>query len=267
MDYNIKDLEAAYLSAGVRKGSTVLLKTDIRFLGVFDKKGYDESVLHAHFEVLSNLIDLSQGTLIVSTSSTNLSNTDTVFDLDNTPSERGVLTEFIRKLPETIRSFHPFHSYAAIGKDAKLIVSNVSRHAFGPDTPEERLINMNALCISVGLPVTATCTTVHHIEFLIGVPYRYTKEFLHPVLRDKLIRHELFYMYVNYRQCEINRNRGVKIFQAFYDAGFKVHKETLGRGSIYSYSLAEFYESTMNAFKDDIYIWLDQPPITKPYRI
>ena len=267
MDYNIDDIKAAYHAAGVSRGCTVLLKTDIRFLGLFDNKGYGDDVLQAHVDVLSELIDLSVGTLVVSTSSTNLSNTDIIFDIHNTPSERGVLTEFIRQLPGAVRSFHPFHSYAAIGKDAESIVSNVSRHAFGFETPKERLINMNALCVSVGLPVTATCTTVHHVEFLIGVPYRYTKEFLHPVLRDDSVRYELFYLYVYYRQCEINRNRGVKIFQEFYDQGYKVQEAILGRGIVYSYSLSDFYKSTMNAFKKDIYVWLDQPPVTRPYRV
>jgi aminoglycoside 3-N-acetyltransferase len=266
MDYNIGDIKAAYHAAGVRRGCTVLLKTDIRFLGLFDNKSYVNNALQAHFEALSELIDLSVGTLVVSTSSTNLSNTDNVFDIHNTPSERGVLTEFIRQTQGAIRSFHPFHSYTAIGKDAEYIVSNVSKHAFGFDTPEERLIKMDAICVSVGLPVTSTCTTVHHIEFLVGVPYRYTKEFLHPVLRDGKVRYELYYMFVNYRKCEINRNRGLKIFDAFNKNGYKVSQQVLGRGNVYSYSLKEFYHSTMNAFKDDIYIWLDEPPITRPYR-
>jgi len=266
MDYNIADIRLAYQSLGVCKGSIVLLKTDIRLLGVFKEDG-NKDVLSAHFDVLSDLIDLSVGTIVVSTSSTYLANTDKEFDIRNTPSERGVLTEFIRKLPDAARSLHPFHSYTAIGKHAKLIVSNVSKHAFGFETPEERLINLNAICISVGLPVTATCTTVHHVEFLIGVPYRYTKEFLHPVLYGEEIRKELFYMYVHYRQCEINRNRGVKIFEEFYDQGYNVKEANLGRGRVFSYSLDDFFKSTMRAFKKDIYIWLDMPPKTRPYRV
>ena len=267
MDYNLSDLKSAYQQIGISRGRTVLLKTDIRLLGLFDSKN-DGNVLQAHFDVLSELIDLSVGTLVVCTSSTNLCNTKIPFDIRNTPSERGVLTEFIRKLPSSIRSFHPFYSYAAIGRDAETIVLDVSRHAFGFETPKERLVDADALCVSVGLPARSTCTIVHHVEFWIGVPYRYTKEFLHPVIRnDGAISYELFYMYVYYRQCEIKRNRGVKIFQEFYNAGYDVAEVKLGRGRIYSYSLSDFYKSTMHAFKNDIYIWLDQPPSTKPYRI
>ena len=36
MDYSIEDIKVAYREVGIIKGCTVLLKTDIRFLGFFD---------------------------------------------------------------------------------------------------------------------------------------------------------------------------------------------------------------------------------------
>lgn len=263
-DYNYNDIERAYKKAGVSKGRIVLIKTDLRLLGLFDPKN-SIGVLRAHFDALSNLIDLSVGTLVVSTSSTSICNTNIPFDVDNTPSERGVLSEFIRLVPGAIRSLHPFHSYAAIGKYAKLITSDVSKHAFGPETPECRLIAADALCISIGLHASLTCSTVHHVEMQMGVPYRYSKEYLHPVIINKQVMNELYYMYVYYRECEINRNRNVKIFQEFIDNDYKLTQVSLGRGNIYSYSMYDFYMSTIQAFKKDIYVWLDKPPTTKPY--
>ena len=265
-DYNYKDIKSAYQKAGVSKGRIVLIKTDLRLLGLFDKKS-SVDILQAHFDALSGLIDLSVGTLVVSTSSTSICNTNIPFDVNNTPSERGVLSEFIRLMPESIRSFHPFHSYTAIGKDAKLIVSDVSKHAFGPETPEGRLISADAICVSIGLHARLTCSTVHHIEMQMGVPYRYTKEYLHPIYQDNQTISELFYMNVYNRECEIKRNRNVKIFQEFSDNGYKLTEVNLGRGNIYSYSMRDFYASTVQAFKKDIYVWLDQPPITRPYLI
>ncbi|MBT5400731.1 hypothetical protein HOL24_09350 [bacterium] len=263
-DYNFENIGAAYRASGISKGCVVLLKTDLRLLGLFDLSSYD-NILKAHFDALSSIIDLSVGTLVVSTASTGLCNTTNPFDTINTPSERGVLSEFIRKIPGSVRSFHPFHSYTAIGKDAEFITSNVSRHAFGIETPEDRLISVDAICLSVGLHARLTCSTVHHVEMQMGVPYRYNKEYLHPVINDNKTRNEFFYMNVYNRKCEINRNRNVKIFQEFSDNGYKLKKVSLGRGSIYSYSMRNFYMSTVQALKKDIYIWLDQPPITKPY--
>jgi aminoglycoside 3-N-acetyltransferase len=233
-------------------------------LGIFDQSS-DKGVLKGHFDALSKIIDFSVGTLVISTSSTNLCNTKNPFDIDKTPSERGVLSEFIRKSSKVVRSAHPFHSYAAIGKNAKLITSNVSRHAFGPETPEDRLVKMNAICVSVGLHARLTCTTVHHVEMKMGVPYRYNKEYIHPIVCNQQVEYKPYYINVCYRECDIVRNRNIKIFKKFDSQGYELKKVDLGRGNIYAYSLGDFYDSAIQSFKEDIYIWLDQEPNIKPY--
>lgn len=266
MKYKHSDIKEAYKKVGVEKGRVVLIKSDLRYLGNYDRPD-KMAVLHAHFNSLSDLIDLAEGTLVVPTSSTFLCNTDTPFDPDKTPSERGVLSEYIRKQEGAIRSFHPFMSYTAIGKHASYICHDVSRHAFGPETPKDRMLSLDALNISVGLPPQATCSIVHHVEMAMGVPYRYTKEFLHPVVRNNCIQKELFYLYVWYRDIGIKRNRNKNIFKHFFDSGYKVQETELGRGKIYSYSSGQFYKSTVDFLKHNIYGWLDEPPFKRPYRL
>ena len=264
-DYTLNDIKGAYKKIGIRKGSTVLLKTDMRFLGYFESRR-KEDILNAHFNVLAELVDLDVGTIVVSTSSTFLCNTDTPFDLKKTPSERGVLTEYIRNMKGALRSFHPFVSHTAIGKNAEMICGNVSRQAYGPGTPKERMLALDTLYVSVGLTPNLTCSLVHYIEFVMGVPYRYVKEFIHPVVRDRKIAYEPFYLYVHYLECEVKRDLNVKIFDRFRNSGNKIEETVLGRGKIYSYSMKDFYKSTIKAFQDDIYIWLKEPPSVRPYQ-
>ena len=76
---------------------------------------------------------------------------------------------------------HPFASYSAIGKRGKDIVLDVSSFAYGPDSPEDRLIELEAKRVGVGILPTKT-TSIHHVEQQVAVPYRYTKEFYHPIL-------------------------------------------------------------------------------------
>lgn len=264
MDYNYKDIKEAYKKLGVDRGRIVLLKTDLRYLGSYGNTD-QEGVLRDHFNVLSDLLDLSEGTLVVATGSLSLCNTDKPFDRDKTPSEYGVLTEYIRKREGSVRSFHPFMSYTAIGKHAQAICEDVSRHSFGPETPEARMIDLDTLCISVGLHPRSTCSTVHHIETIMGVPYRYTKEFLHPVVRNSSVHKELFYMSVWYKQCQIKRNQNKKILHNFCKLSNVIKKVELGRGNVYSYSIVDFYKSTTKLFKDDIYVYLDEIPESRPY--
>ena len=265
MDYRKNDIIRAYEDVGVERGRVVVLRTDLRFLGRFAKTGR-EAILSAHFQALADLVDLSVGTIVVPTGTPSLFNTNKVFDSATTRSEMGALTEYVRTRSYAQRSFHPFISYAAIGQYANFICRKTSRHCFGPHTPEARLIELDGLDIGIGLHPRKGSSVVHHIEHIMGVPYRYTKEFEHPVIRDGVIRKELFYALVWYQECDIIRNMNRKIFECFQADGYKVAETPLGRGKIYSMSLRNFFMSASAAICDDIYIWLDKPPTVRPYR-
>jgi aminoglycoside N3'-acetyltransferase len=63
---------------------------------LFDQSD-ERDALKAHFNVLADLLDLNEGTLVVPTGCVSLCNTKNPFDPKKTPSEHGVLTEYIRK--------------------------------------------------------------------------------------------------------------------------------------------------------------------------
>jgi len=261
--YNVADLYSAYEAVGVTRGSTVSLKTDLRLLGPYSGEG---SPLEAHFRVLAELIDLKRGTLVVTTANTSLCNTDTVFDPATTPSAMGVLSEFIRHQPGAVRSFHPFLSYTAVGREARELCLDVSRHGFGPESPKARLLERDTLVVSLGQHVRLTASVLHHAEMLMGVPYRYTKEFMHPVQRPSGVKIEPFYMFVWYRECGIDHDGVEKIFNFYTRAGGTMREVELGRGRIYSVPLRPYFESNLLALKEDPYMFLKQVPEAKPYR-
>jgi aminoglycoside 3-N-acetyltransferase len=128
------------------------------------------------------------------------------------------------------------------------------------------MLERDALCVSVGLCPLQAPQSVHHVEMAMGVPYRYTKEFVHPVIRNGQIEYEAFYRHVLYNQCEIKRAKNKKIFRHFRDTGHEILEADLGKGKIYSYSLLEFYKSTVNLLKNDIFAWVEMIPEIKPYR-
>lgn len=263
MSYSYDDLLKAYSQLGVGKGRVVYVGASLPYLREFETPG-KTAVLDAHYNALMSLLG-EDGTIAVFTQSTPLCNTDTPFDVNETPSISGIFSEYIRKKKGAYRSFHPFSSYAAIGKRAREITQDVARHAYGPETPMARMIALDTLCISIGIPPRLTCSTIHQAELAMGVPYRYVKEFEHPVVRDGKIVNELFYLYVWYRECNVKRNLLVKIFEQF-SARHEIKSVDVGKGQIYSYSMREFYDCVIQLLKEDIYIWLNEIPEIKPYR-
>ena len=129
----------------------------------------------------------------------NLCNTSIPFDIKNTPSDKmGAFAEYIRKLSDSVRSNHPFWSVSGIGKDAN-ILKNVSKHAFGVESPWSHFLDMDVKQLNLGLHPSKAVTLIHHIETIYGVPYRYTKEFNHPILKNGKIIKDYFYQSVMFR--------------------------------------------------------------------
>jgi aminoglycoside 3-N-acetyltransferase len=109
------------------------------------------------------------------------------YSVEESPVCIGLLPEMFRKRPGVIRSAHPTHSVAAIGKDAAEFVAGDERW----DTPCNRhsawgrLLDRKATILLVGVTL-ARNTFIHGIEEWVDVPDRLTDghEALVSVLAD-----------------------------------------------------------------------------------
>lgn len=263
--YCYQDLISAYQKLQVEPGKTIALKTDLLKLGSYEKKKKQE-ILEDHLNALKQCFDLQQHTIVVATSSRNLCNTDIPYNPETTPSTTGALTEHIRKSPEAVRSFHAFDSYTAIGKQSKEICLNTSRFSYGINTPEERMVEDDATCISIGMEPRLSISTIHHVEMMANVPYRYVKEHIHPVEQNGIISHESFFRHVQYMGCGIQRSWNIELFELLEKKGMKIRSSDLGSGKIYAFSLKQFYQLAMDIFLENPYIWLKEPPTDYPWR-
>ena len=263
MNYTFDDLVSAFQQLGLKSGDTISLKTGLRSLGEMETHGQDP--LELYVEALDKVLDFDRGTVVVASTSTNLCNTNIPFSLSDTPGTMGKLTEKIRGLDGAIRSYHAFESYSAYGGNASQFMEGLSRHAYGVDTPEDRLIGSNALCVSIGLPANVTCSVVHHIEMLAAVPYRYVKEYNHPVaMTDGTVELDKFYRHPWYINSDIKKSYK-RFFSELSSSGFEIHRVPLGNGEIQAYKLADIYRIGMRVLKRNIYAVLESEPAIKPW--
>lgn len=88
------------------------------------------------------------------------------FDRDATPSGMGAISEALRTADGAARSAHPQSSFAAIGPEADLLMSDhpLDCH-LGPDSPLGRLVKMDARVLMVGVGYWAF-TGFHLAEYL-----------------------------------------------------------------------------------------------------
>lgn len=165
---------------GINPSGTLLMHSSMKSIGSVE--GGADTVLDALSEYMEN------GLLVLPTHTWSYINKDNPkFYVNDSPSCIGILPELFRKREGVIRSLHPTHSVAALGKDAAQFTED--DHRF--DTPCARgsswgkLLDRNATIILVGVDLRRN-TFIHGVEEWIDIPGRLTDdhEQLYTVLPD-----------------------------------------------------------------------------------
>jgi len=262
LHYSYKDIIEAYRGVGVESGRVVYVTGSFGRPGIYQFPQKNR-LLDAHLTAIQEILG-PDGTLMVPTHSRSLCNTKKPFDLSSTPSETGPFTEYVRIQNESVRQFHPFSSTTALGKDAEELCLHTSMHVYGAESPFQRMIDCDALYVSVGQDMAQSISLVHHIEFVMGVPYRYVKEFRHPCLIDDEVEDREFYLHVIRKDLDIRRDKNRKIMSIYKKNG-DLHRAPLGRSFIEAVSSEKFYKIITKEFSKNIYLWLESDPTNRTY--
>ena len=258
-------LSHSFASLGLKKEETCYIAGNISALA---RTRLIKDVLLPRFIAAFQDVIGPMGTIFSPSASMNLCNTAIPFDVVNTPShEMGALAEYIRLTNGSVRSFHPFWSISGIGQNSGML-KNVSRHSYGVGSPWSKFLDLDARQINVGLHPSKAVTLIHHIEVAAGVPYRYTKEFTHPIVqKDGSISDELFYMSVMYHESEVLKR--ITLNEHYFNEMEKrnlLSSTTHSSGlKFWSFKMRDFYDVATSFFIDDIYNYLEHPPQIRPY--
>ncbi len=167
----LNDLVAGFRSLGVEAGDTLLVHSSYKSLGPVD--GGPQTVIRA----LELALDTDgDGTLIMPTFNFDF-NKGQAWDVRSTPSKMGVLTEIVRQDPRAKRVFHPFYSFAILGKHAEMLGGLRYKSAYERDSVFGKLRDLDGRIMVIGLSYNDSMTFFHHIEQMEGVDYRFLKQF------------------------------------------------------------------------------------------
>ncbi|GAA4718807.1 AAC(3) family N-acetyltransferase [Brevibacillus fulvus] len=106
------------------------------------------------------------------------------FDIRQTPSQVGALSNLALKRPDFKRTRHPIYSFAVWGKHQAELVAMQNKSAFGEDSPFAFLHNHHGKMLIIGLDFQRSFTFVHYVEEQAAVDYRYMKEFTAPYVEE-----------------------------------------------------------------------------------
>ena len=167
LDY--KKLVAEFKRIGLEEGDVVFVHSSFKSFGGVE--GGPQTVIDALISTLGN-----EGTLIVPRFNFDFSTHSTPWDIRTTPSQTGIISEFVRKDPRSFSVFHPIYSFSIIGKHAKELVKHRYKGSYSKDSIFYKLRILGAKILQIDRVYKGT-TMFHYVEEMLGVDYRYFKNF------------------------------------------------------------------------------------------
>lgn len=156
---------------GITQGDSVLVHSSMSKIGFVE--GGAITIVDALFEVVGESGTLLFPTFPGSGSNKAFLETQPVFDIKNTSSSVGVITEYFRKLPGVHRSFHPTDPVCAKGHLAEFYTNS----HFGQLVPHNEFSPFRKLCdkqgkiLLIGTTLKDTCTSFHILEDAVDFKY------------------------------------------------------------------------------------------------
>ena len=168
---------------GLKSGEVVMLHSSLSKMGFVE--GGAQTVIDSILKVIG-----TEGTLVMPAFPAigfnyDYLKTNPIFDLLNTPSKMGIITEVFRKMKQVKRSLHPTDSVCALGKQADYLTKDHFNQLtpYNQNCPFYRLYQLKAKIILIGVDLNSL-TNFHTLED--AVP-----DFVYPVYHQTIFDNQL----------------------------------------------------------------------------
>lgn len=214
MMYTKNDLKKQLEAMGLNGGETILIHSSMKAVGQVD--GGADTVLDAWSEFFAD------GLLLLPTHTwKTVNDADPIYNPACTPSCVGLLTNMFMKRDGVVRSLHPTHSMAGLGRNAAEYLAG-EEYCNTPCTPGgcyDRLKDCGGKILLVGVGHERN-TYIHSVEEVLNVPNRLSDKpmRLQIVMPDGTLRTVYVRKHYNASQPHISEDF-VKLNQAFFDCG------------------------------------------------
>lgn len=227
---------SAFKECGVSSGDTVFLHCDAFFLAQISGSSTLEK-MDFFFNVLDQLLG-EHGTLILPTFTYSFTKGEE-FNLEQTPSTVGLLTEYFRKREGVKRSKDPNFSIACSGRHKEKFINAPIHDTFGLDSIFGILYSQNAHIICLGCSFDRI-TYTHYVEEVLNVDYRYFKEFSGQIVDQSTKKEVKVHYFVRDTSFDTSVNLG--LLKNILEEKSLLKKSTIGRASLFSVRAKDFFE-------------------------
>jgi len=246
------DFANALREAGIKKGDTIFVHSDISLFGKLCASDKD-LLLGSLVDSLKESVG-EEGTIIMPTFTYSFSKNQP-YDVENSKSTVGVLTEFFRKQPNVSRTIHPNHSAAVWGKHKKYLI-DVSKDTFDKDSIFGKFHQLKGKLVFFGVSLTNSCTFIHYVEQMHGVPFRYMKEIKGKIIKEGKEYEDEFFFYRKYQFFFVSM---LKLEKHLLEKGL-LKEVKVGKGIISIIDSDDMFKEAYKLLNKDIYFFLKNEP-------
>lgn len=254
-DYCREDLAAALREVGLHEGALVFAQVGMGMLGA-PREGLAISTLFqvvfgAFLDVLGDA-----GTLVVPTYTMSFCKGED-YDPDRSPSTAGPFAELFRQQPGTKRSLDPIMSVASRGPLSERLLKGLPNNCFGKDSVYDRLLRYGGMICAVGVGFRFI-NVVHHVETMVGVPYRYDKIFRGRIIQGGRSRPAEATYHV--RALIANTEPALSEFERVARERKLCRVSAVGRGEVLAIGCEEYYRLCAMHIERDPWSLVQGPP-------
>lgn len=227
---------------GLEQGDTVCVHSDLPQFGRtrVARGTYEQAFVDGLLQVIG-----AEGTLIMPTFSYSFCKGE-VFDIQNTASDVGCLSEYFRKLPGVIRTEEPIFSFGLIGKNIHRYLE-IGKNCFSRDSMYGKLLDDNAKIVFLGSHMGATFN--HYIEAQMQVPYRFMKRF-YGVVKNNNGQYETYRdYYVRYLDRDSIPD-AAKLDEFYLQTGI-IETVHIGKAVVSAISCRRWFEEAEKKYRED----------------
>jgi aminoglycoside 3-N-acetyltransferase len=122
------------------------------------------------------------------------------YNVQTSRSKMGALNEYIRQLPQAIRSADPLLSVTLIGEETGF-VRDLGKHSMGEDSTFDKLHvrGQDVKFLFLGATVSECFTFSHYVEERLGSEYRYNREFTGTITDGDRTWNDTYSLFVRYK--------------------------------------------------------------------
>lgn len=241
-EYRVCDLQKALQELEIRKGDTICVHSQIYSLGMpgMPRSEYLNTILNVLKEAVGE-----NGTLIMPVFSYSFCEKQ-VFNVQESKSTVGLLTEFFRNSEGVLRTVHPIFSFAVWGR-RKEELSDISTDAFSMESVYGKMIRNNDKMILLG--ADKGYTVYYLAEENVGVSHRFFKNFS-GIVKDGEKEYELTVPYYVRHLDKRSEESPQKV--SAYLTEKKIQKSVpFGWGSISGFQCRDMFKCIVEKLKED----------------